>query len=114
MQKNKYNKLNFYYFGWIYKISEIKFTKNKIAYVNIRCCSYKNEWWNFIIFETVSNLQNLKIGNWVKLNGILKTDLKNSKTIAEVTHFENLNKTEILENAVPDIENELWGEFKNE
>lgn len=107
MPQTQITKFQICYFGWIYKISEFKFTKNKIAYRTIRCCSYKNEWWNFIVFETNADLNNLNSGDWLKINGFLKVDLFSKKIITEIINLEKLNKTEIIK-SVPEIENEIW------
>lgn len=113
MPETRISKFQICYFGWIYQISETKFSKNKIAYKVIRCCSYKNEWWNFIVFETVTDIDNLKIGDWVKITGFLKVNLSNSKIVTEIVNLEKLNKTAI-EKDVPNIEDEIWGELENE
>ena len=113
MLNSQFSKFQICYFGWIYQISETKFSKNKIAYKVIRCCSYKNEWWNFIVFETTTDIYNLKIGDWVKITGFLKVNLSNSKIVTEIVSLEKLNKTEI-KNDVPNIEDEIWGELEIE
>lgn len=100
MNKN----INFYFHGWIWKITTGHFTKNKIAYKKIRCCSYKNQWWTFLIFETIPNYQKLEKGDWIKIDGVL--NFANNRVFAVIKSIEQINKIDYLCAKEPDIETE--------
>lgn len=104
--------LDFDFYGWVYSISDKKVTKNNVSYLVIRCCSYKNEWMNFMIFETVFDINKLKIGQWIKMTGKVKID--NLKR-----HFINVHTLTIkndepvdMSNEIPDIESEMESVIK--
>lgn len=108
-----YNSIKFTFYGWIFSTSEIRKSTNKMSYVIIRCCSYKNEWWNFIVYENRTDLSKLQKGVWLKMSGNLKVD-ENNRIFTTPNCVEILDSTKIDNQNLPTIEEEEEDAYEDE